>query len=76
MSERSERGMSPRSQRGVSARSAAPGIGDMAPAFMLPGTSPTAGGVQNYSLADFAGQPVVIAFYPGDDTSVCTNSSP
>ncbi len=43
------------------------GIGDRAPAFSLPGTGGTA-----YSLADYAGQPVVLVFYPGDDTPVCT----
>ena len=48
------------------------GVGDKAPQFTLPGTAPTGGGVQQYSLSDFAGKPVVIAFYPGDDTSVCT----
>jgi peroxiredoxin Q/BCP len=47
------------------------GVGDPAPPFTLPGTAP-GGGVQDYSLADFAGKPVVIAFYPGDDTAVCT----
>jgi peroxiredoxin Q/BCP len=46
-------------------------VGDPAPPFTLPGTAP-GGGVQDYSLADFAGKPVVIAFYPGDDTAVCT----
>lgn len=46
-------------------------VGDRAPAFTLPGTAP-GGGVADYSLADFAGRPVVLAFYPGDDTSVCT----
>ena len=46
-------------------------VGDRAPSFTLPGTSP-GGGVQDYSLADFAGKPVVLAFYPGDDTAVCT----
>jgi thioredoxin-dependent peroxiredoxin len=46
-------------------------VGDPAPPFTLPGTPP-GGGVKDYSLADFAGRPVVIAFYPGDDTSVCT----
>lgn len=50
---------------------AGPGVGDAAPPFTLPGNAP-GGGVQDYSLADFAGQPIVIAFYPGDDTSVCT----
>ena len=43
------------------------GIGDRAPAFTLPGT-----GGRQYSLADYHGQPVVIVFYPGDDTPVCT----
>src|SRR5688500_7296214 len=47
------------------------GVGDPAPAFTLPGTPP-GGGVCEYSLADFSGRPVVLAFYPGDDTSVCT----
>ena len=49
-----------------------PGVGDRAPQFTLPGTAPNGGGDAQYSLSDFAGQPVVIAFYPGDDTSVCT----
>jgi peroxiredoxin Q/BCP len=43
------------------------GVGDQAPAFTLPGT-----GGKEYSLADYAGQPVVLVFYPGDDTPVCT----
>jgi thioredoxin-dependent peroxiredoxin len=46
-------------------------VGDPAPQFTLPGTAP-GGGVQDYSLADFAGRPIVLAFYPGDDTAVCT----
>jgi peroxiredoxin len=41
--------------------------GDVAPAFTLPGT-----GGRDYSLADERGHVVVLAFYPGDDTSVCT----
>ncbi len=28
--------------------------------------------MRDYALSDFAGKPIVIAFYPGDDTSVCT----
>ena len=48
------------------------GVGDRAPQFTLSGTAPNGGGVAQYSLSDFAGKPVVIAFYPGDDTSVCT----
>jgi peroxiredoxin Q/BCP len=43
------------------------GIGDKAPDFTLPGT----GGV-TYSLGDFLGKPLVLIFYPGDDTPVCT----
>ena len=43
------------------------GVGDSAPAFTLAGT-----GERTYSLADYAGQPVVVVFYPGDDTPVCT----
>ena len=43
------------------------GVGDRAPDFTLPGT-----GGREYSLSDFAGTPLVIVFYPGDDTPVCT----
>ncbi len=43
------------------------GIGDQAPEFELAGT-----GGRTYSLAEFRGQPVVLVFYPGDDTPVCT----
>ena len=42
-------------------------IGDRAPAFALPST-----GGSTVSLADFAGRAVVLVFYPGDDTPVCT----
>ena len=43
------------------------GVGDAAPAFTLPAT-----GGESVSLADFKGRPVVLVFYPGDDTPVCT----
>lgn len=43
------------------------GVGDKAPDFSLPGT-----GGASYSLSQFAGQTVVLVFYPGDDTPVCT----
>lgn len=43
------------------------GVGDRAPDFTLPGT-----GGRTYSLSEFAGTPVVLVFYPGDDTPVCT----
>jgi len=42
-------------------------VGDIAPAFALPSTDG-----ETVSLADFAGRPVVLVFYPGDDTPVCT----
>lgn len=43
------------------------GVGDPAPEFSLPGT-----GGRSYSLSEFRGQPVVLVFYPGDDSPVCT----
>ena len=43
------------------------GIGDRAPSFSLP-----SGDGGNVSLADFVGRPVVLVFYPGDDSPVCT----
>lgn len=42
-------------------------VGDNAPEFILPGT-----GGKTYSLSSYRGQPVVIVFYPGDDSPVCT----
>lgn len=42
-------------------------VGDRAPEFTLAGT-----GGREYSLSEFAGRPVVLVFYPGDDTAVCT----
>jgi peroxiredoxin Q/BCP len=42
-------------------------IGDQAPDFELAGT-----GQQNYRLADYRDRWVVLAFYPGDFTPVCT----
>lgn len=42
-------------------------VGDAAPGFELPGT-----GGKTYRLADYRGQNLVLAFYPGDDTRVCT----
>lgn len=43
------------------------GVGDVAPDFELPGT-----GGRSWSLSEFRGRPVVLVFYPGDDTPVCT----
>jgi peroxiredoxin Q/BCP len=42
------------------------GVGDTAPDFSLPGTGGT------YSLGQFRGRVVVVVFYPGDNTPVCT----
>ena len=47
-----------------------PEIGTPAPDFVLDGTS--ADGRGQYVLSDLRGRPVVLAFYPGDDTAVCT----
>lgn len=45
-----------------------PAVGDMAPDFTLPGT-----GGRDYSLQEYRGQAVVVVFYPGDNTPVCTS---
>ena len=47
-----------------------PDLGSPAPDFVLDGTSPD--GRAPYVLSDLRGRPVVLAFYPGDDTAVCT----
>ena len=44
--------------------------GDAAPSFSLPGVQD--GARRTYTLEEFAGRPVVLAFYPGDNTPVCT----
>ena len=44
--------------------------GDAAPSFSLPGVQD--GVRRTYTLEEFAGRPVVLAFYPGDNTPVCT----
>ena len=47
-------------------------VGEPAPDFALPGTDGTPEGHRGYSLGEFAGRPVVLVFYPGDNTPVCT----
>jgi len=45
-----------------------PGVGDVAPDFTLAGTP----NGRRYSLAEFRERPVVLVFYPADNTPVCT----
>ena len=47
-------------------------VGDPAPGFTLEGTDGTADGHRDYSLSDYRGEVVVLVFYPGDNTPVCT----
>lgn len=42
-------------------------VGDRAPDFTLPGT-----GGHDYTLSEYRGRKVVLAFYPGDFTPGCT----
>ena len=42
-------------------------VGDKAPDFSVPGS-----GDRTYNLSDYAGKGVILAFYPGDFTAVCT----
>jgi peroxiredoxin Q/BCP len=46
---------------------AGPNVGDPAPEFELPGS-----GGKTYRLADYRGEGVILAFYPGDFTPTCT----
>lgn len=43
-----------------------PGVGDPAPDFELPGTE------GSFKLSEHRGERVVLLFYPGDETPVCT----
>jgi thioredoxin-dependent peroxiredoxin len=47
--------------------SSKPDVGSIAPDFELPGT-----GGKTYRLSSYGGQNVILAFYPGDFTPVCT----
>lgn len=51
-------------------KSSGPQEGDKAPDFSLPGD-----GGQTIKLKDFKGKPVVLYFYPKDDTSGCTREA-
>ncbi len=47
-------------------------IGAPAPDFTLEGSDGTDDGRRRYSLSEHRGQVVVLVFYPGDNTPVCT----
>ena len=47
-------------------------VGAPAPDFTLAGSDGTDAGRRDYWLSDHRGQPVVLVFYPGDATPVCT----
>ncbi len=51
-----------------------PDIGQAAPDFTLPGVVLADGEAarHEYTLSQLRGKPVVLAFYPGDNTAVCT----
>jgi thioredoxin-dependent peroxiredoxin len=52
---------------GVPGGRSSPGPGDLAPGFCLAGT-----GGREYCLSEYAGQPVLLVFYPADHSPVCT----
>ncbi|MDP1821038.1 MAG: peroxiredoxin [Acidimicrobiales bacterium] len=47
-------------------------IGRTAPDFTLDGSDGSDAGRRPYALSDYRGQVVVLVFYPGDNTPVCT----
>jgi thioredoxin-dependent peroxiredoxin len=51
-----------------------PAVGATAPDFTLPGVLISGGEARHadYTLSAHRGQPLVLAFYPGDDTTICT----
>ncbi len=51
---------------------ATPTIGAPAPPIVLPGTTGSPSTRRTYTLTEFRGRPVVLAFYPADSSPVCT----
>ena len=47
-------------------------VGDSAPDFSLEGTDGSPEGRRRYTLSEYRGRPVVLVFYPADNTPVCT----
>jgi len=48
------------------------GVGDLAPDFSLDGVEGDGSVERRFSLADYRGAPVVLVFYPADNSPVCT----
>jgi peroxiredoxin Q/BCP len=47
-------------------------VGAAAPDFSLPGTDGSEAGHRTYTLSEHRGRPVVLVFYPADNSPVCT----
>jgi len=47
-------------------------VGEVAPDFMLAGIDGSTGRAGTFSLGSYRGGPVVVVFYPGDNSAVCT----
>ena len=47
-------------------------VGELAPDFSLEGTDGSPEGRRRYTLSEYRGRPVVLVFYPADNTPVCT----
>ena len=47
-------------------------VGELAPDFSLEGTDGSPEGRRTYTLSEYRGRPVVLVFYPADNTPVCT----
>jgi thioredoxin-dependent peroxiredoxin len=47
-------------------------IGDPAPDFSLEGFDPRTGKTRTFTRSEFAGAPLIVVFYPADNTPVCT----
>jgi peroxiredoxin Q/BCP len=47
-------------------------VGDPAPDFALQGFDPRTGETRTFRRSEFAGAPLIVVFYPADNTPVCT----
>ncbi len=47
-------------------------VGDIAPNFALEGITGDGAEQKRFSLADYRGSPVVLVFYPADNSPICT----